>query len=240
MAEPSSYAEKEADTACESRRCLPIEVQAELLDIRREICANLKQYPPSQLKPMNRDGTTLLYSHPDPKVQVTFELDEEEGVLWFMHYALVKIEVKKKVFVSYAREDAPILAELRTWLKPLEREKLIELWDDTQIRAGDEWLKIIERELERARLALLLVSEHFAHSEFIREHELLTILRNVDTKGVRLLWIMVSATPLETLGLDKFQGLNLPDKPLAVVEGSAREDELEKIYLKIEDVVKNT
>lgn len=235
----SRYGQKESDAARESRRRLPIEVQAALLDIQYEICADPKGYPPSQLRPIDRAGQTLLYDHPSPRVQVTFELDEDERIVYFMHYASVTVEVRRKVFVSYAHEDAGVLEELRKWLKPLEREGLIQLWDDTQIRAGDEWLKTIERELDSARLALLLVSDHFVDSDFIMENELVTILRLVDTKGVRLLWVAVSHSPLESLGLSKFQGLNDPEEPLEDFEGSARKAELKKIYRKIEEVVKS-
>lgn len=238
VAEFSGYGQKESDAARESRRKLPVEVQAALLDIQYDIAADPKGFPSSQLKAINRAQTTFLYDHPSPRVQVTFEIDEDEAIVYFMHYASVTVEVRKKVFVSYAHEDAEALVELRKWLKPLERVNLIELWDDTQIRAGDEWLKSIERELAAARVALLLVSDDFVASDFIMDHELVTILGLVETRGVTPLWLALTHAPFETLGIAKFQALNDPQHPLEEFEGSARKAEFKKIYLKIEEVVK--
>lgn len=237
-AEFSVWGQKESSAALESRQGLPTDIQLALPNVLYEICAGPKDYPPTQLKPINRAGTTFLYDHPQPKVQVTFELDETEHTIYFMHYAAVTVAVRKKVFVSYAHEDAEVLTEMRKWLKPLERSGIIELWDDSEIHAGDEWLAVIEEQLGLARLALLLVSDSFAGSDFIMDKELPTILQGVEGKGVRLLWVAVSHAPLEHLGLAKYQGLNDPDHPLEEFEGSARKAELKKVYQKIEAAVR--
>lgn len=236
-AEFSVYGQKESTAALESRKQLPIEIQLALPNILHEIAVDPKAYPPSRLRAIDRAGITLLYDHPDPKVQVTFELDEENSTIYFMHYAAVTLGVRKKVFVSYAHEDGEVLAELKKWLKPLERDGLIELWDDTRIQAGDEWLHAIETELAGAKLALLLVSDDFAFSDFIVDKELKEILRLVDLKGVRLLWLALSHAPFERLGLGKFQALNDPQKPLEEFAGSERKAELKKIYTRIEEAV---
>jgi hypothetical protein len=43
-------------------------------------------------------------------------------------------------------------------LKPMVRNKIISVWEDTKISAGDEWRGGIKEALARAKAAVLLVS----------------------------------------------------------------------------------
>jgi hypothetical protein len=65
---------------------------------------------------------------------------------------------------------------MRVHLKPVEREGIIDLWDDTKIAAGVQWKEASMDAFEAARVAVLLVSADFLASDFISEHELPTLL----------------------------------------------------------------
>ena len=54
-------------------------------------------------------------------------------------------------------------------MKPLQRESLVELWDDTQINAGDHLKAAIEAALNRAAITVLLLSADFIASDFIKK-----------------------------------------------------------------------
>ena len=56
------------------------------------------------------------------------------------------------VFVSYSHDDAAWAQRFRVLLKPLVRRKHLQLWDDTAIRAGDEWHPAIEEAIRRSRV----------------------------------------------------------------------------------------
>ncbi len=43
---------------------------------------------------------------------------------------------ERKVFISYSHKDAKWLERLRVHLKPIERDRIIDLWDDTKIAVG--------------------------------------------------------------------------------------------------------
>jgi len=76
-------------------------------------------------------------------------------------------------------------------LKPLERDGLIDLWVDTRLRPGDRWKKEISAALERAQVAILLISADFLASDFITNDELPPILTAAEQKGTRIIPIIL-------------------------------------------------
>ena len=72
-----------------------------------------------------------------------------------------------KVFLSYAHRDEEHKATFRAQLIDLVRRQDIELWDDRELVAGDDWLPEIRERVETCDVAVLLVSSHFLESEFI-------------------------------------------------------------------------
>ena len=72
------------------------------------------------------------------------------------------------VFVSYSHKDKKWLNRVLPFLRPLRREGLIDPWDDTCIRAGDQWREEIQGALQVAKVAILLVSQDFLDSDFIQ------------------------------------------------------------------------
>jgi hypothetical protein len=82
-----------------------------------------------------------------------------------------------RVFVSYARED-------KRWLDPEYRFNLVpflvdslrrqnvEFWIDRKLVIADEYRQLIESEIDRADIALLIVSQYFVNSNFIETVEM--------------------------------------------------------------------
>jgi hypothetical protein len=59
-----------------------------------------------------------------------------------------------EIFCCYARKDQVLLSELKAHLMPLQRRGLIKIWADTDIGAGIEWEREIEKHLDTAHLLL--------------------------------------------------------------------------------------
>ncbi|MBV9158949.1 MAG: toll/interleukin-1 receptor domain-containing protein, partial [Acidobacteriaceae bacterium] len=93
------------------------------------------------------------------------------------------------VFVSYSHKDAKWLERCRPFLRPLHREGLIDLWDDKRILGGDEWRNEIQQALQRAEVAVLLISQYFLDSDFILKHELPPSLQAAEERGLKVLWL---------------------------------------------------
>lgn len=79
----------------------------------------------------------------------------------------------RNVFVSYSHKDSAHLERLRVHLKPLEKLGVVDVWDDTKIKVGNDWKKEIDAALHQAAIAVLIVSADFLASDFIVDNELL-------------------------------------------------------------------
>ncbi len=71
-----------------------------------------------------------------------------------------------KIFFCYAHEDEALLKRLKTHLRPLQREGLIDIWCDRDISPGADWEREITQELNTAQIIILLVSPDFMESDY--------------------------------------------------------------------------
>jgi hypothetical protein len=230
----TAYGNNQSKEAIAARKQLAADFQLELINIIDDICENPKRHP-NRIQPISRDGKIVVYKHPDPSLEVTCEIDEEKREIYFMHYAATAVNIRKKVFISYSHEDKEWLDMLRKWLKPLEKNGLLEFWDDTKIKPGSDWRQEIKDAMNSARLAVLLVSQNFLASKFIPEEELTPILQSVENEGVSILWIAVSESTYEETGIEKFQAVNDPKKPLDTLPSQELNKELKEIFKKIKE-----
>jgi hypothetical protein len=93
---------------------------------------------------------------------------------------------RTKAFLSYSHVDREWRERLVTHLAVLQRKGLLELWNDTQIRAGDRWGKQIDAELSQCRVAILLISPNFLASTFIQTVEVQALLERHESDGLLL------------------------------------------------------
>lgn len=134
-----------------------------------------------------------------------------------------RIHGQQKVFVCYSHKDVRWLKQLQVHLKPLERCGIIDLWNDTNIPPGAISRKEIENALESATIAVTLVSPDFIASDFISEYELPTLLSRAKTEGTRILSVILSHCLFNRSGLEFFQTVNPPTKPLSEMTKGERD-----------------
>jgi hypothetical protein len=95
------------------------------------------------------------------------------------------------VFISYSHRDEAWKDRLVTQLGVLQRQGLLDLWDDRRIAAGEEWHGEIRAAMGQATVAVLLISADFLTSQFILGEEVPALLQRWDTEGLHIYPIIV-------------------------------------------------
>jgi len=145
--------------------------------------------------------------------------------------------IRDHVFISYSHADGKWLTMLRKQLKSFENRGL-DIWSDRNIKPGQEWPVEIDNFLNRARVAVLLVSANFLNSDFIREQELPRLLRAAQLGQVTILPVLISYCNWDRTDIGKFQSPINPNPPLNALVVHKRDQSLAKIALAIDDAWK--
>ncbi len=149
--------------------------------------------------------------------------------------------MRTKVFISYSHQDVKWLKRLDPHLKPLVRDENIDIWDDRRISAGSEWREEIQKALDDAKVAVLLISADFIASDFIVNHELPALLNAAEEDGVIILSLIIGVSRFSRYPmLSKFQAINSPDKPLSKLTRPEQDKHLDRLALEIEKAINNT
>ena len=96
-----------------------------------------------------------------------------------------------KIFCCYSHADEVLLNQLKSHLKPLQRENLIDVWHDRDISAGTEWEVEIKKQLESAEIILLLVSPDFMNSDYCYSKELQQALERYKAGEAKVISIIL-------------------------------------------------
>lgn len=133
------------------------------------------------------------------------------------------------LFFSYSHVDEKYRDELEIHLAMLKRERVISVWHDRRITAGEDIDDKIDANLENADIILLMVSPHFLASDYCYEKEMsLAIEKHNSGKAVVIPVIVhpcdwhnsafgnLRATPTDGKPISKFP--NIHDAYLCVVQ----------------------
>lgn len=118
------------------------------------------------------------------------------------------------LFVSYSHKDKKYLNEFKLALAPVLMDDLIDFWDDSRIVICSEWKEEIQKALNAAQVAILLVSQHFLASTFIVKNEFQPLLDKARDNGVKIFWVCLTDCLLEKTGIETYQAAHDIKKPL--------------------------
>lgn len=163
-------------------------------------------------------------------------LKKEENKIMEKTNGEKKMEGKHSIFISYSHADEVWLKKLLTHLKSLKKYYGIEEWEDKHLRTSDKWEEEITKALNKATFAILLVSADFLASDFIDNNELQPLLKNAESKGTKIMPLIVSpcATFVEC-GLSVYQAANDPKRTLIEMN----EGEVQRTLAKLVEDIKS-
>ena len=139
------------------------------------------------------------------------------------------------VFLSYSHRDEVWKERLQTRLGVLERQGLLETWDDRRIGAGTDWFEEIQEAMARASVAVLLISANFLTSKFILGEEVPRLLERRKREGLAMIPVLVRACAWDAVEwLRGIQARPRDDRALASFRGNRLDEELTKIAREIQ------
>lgn len=144
---------------------------------------------------------------------------------------------RMKVFISYSHKDQWYLEEFKRHLQLLENQKLIELWHDKKIEDGAQWRVAIEKAVQEAKVAILLISIDFLNSKFIAENELPPFLRAAKEDGITIIPVLLGPCDFEASNIAIYKIANDTNKPIAGLSKVNREKEWTKIATRVRKLV---
>ncbi|MFT3891789.1 MAG: TIR domain-containing protein [Anaerolineales bacterium] len=120
------------------------------------------------------------------------------------------------IFISYSHKDEEWKDRVITQLRVLEMEEMLNVWDDRRIEAGDNWYPEIEKALNAASIAVLLISANFLTSKFIKTEEVSRLLDRRAKEGIRVIPLIVKPCAwTQVKWLSPIQGRPKDGRPLS-------------------------
>jgi hypothetical protein len=143
------------------------------------------------------------------------------------------------IFLSYSHKDEVWKDRLQKHLGVLEAQVLLDVWDDRRIGGGEDWLKKIESAIERASVAVLLISADFLTSPFILNKEVPRFLERRVLEGIAVCPVIVHPCAWEEVSwLARLQARPRDGRALSSHRGHRLDEELAKISKEILNLVR--
>jgi hypothetical protein len=121
-------------------------------------------------------------------------------------------------------------------LAPAVRQNVIDLWDDKRIVPGAAWQDEIRTAIAAARIAVLLVSQHFLASDFIAKYELPPLLDAAGRQGLTIFWIYLSPCLYANTAIASFQAAHDISRPLNQLDAPQRQLVLREICVRLIEI----
>jgi len=122
---------------------------------------------------------------------------------------------KPKIFISYSHVDEEWMKLIEKKLKARFIDKF-EIWQDRNIKLGEEWFDKIINSIHNTKIAVLLISDDFLTSDFIAKEEIPRFTQRAREKQLKIVPIIIrSCAWKEYSWLSSIQGYPKDNKPLA-------------------------
>ena len=144
-------------------------------------------------------------------------------------------ENMKKLFISYSKSDKAHLEDFKKQLSPYRRQNLVEIWDDSKIGPGEEWDKVIKRELAAADIIVLLISADLINTDYIWDVEMKEAMERNDRGEATVIPVIIRSCAWEKAPFGKLNAL--PEKGVPVEKWNNRDEAWTQVVKRIESLL---
>ena len=147
--------------------------------------------------------------------------------------------MSRSVFLSYSHKDEKWRERVLAPLQALSLQtSSLDTWVDTRIEPGADWHAEIVAALNRAGAAVLLISNNFLASPFIKREEVARVLERRTNEGLPIYAVLVEPCPWKKVPwLARIQLIPHNGKSLAELTKAARQNKLARLAERIDDTL---
>lgn len=146
-----------------------------------------------------------------------------------------KTKAAKKIFILYSKWDKIYLEQLKKILAPLQKDGLLQTWDDSDIKPGEDWDATIHRELSTADIVFLLVSPDLIVTDYVWEIEMKEAVERHERGDAVVVPIIIRPCLWEEAPFSKIKAL--PEKGKAISTWANAEEAWLEVGQKIKSEV---
>jgi TIR domain len=143
---------------------------------------------------------------------------------------------RRTVVISYSHKDRRMVDRLLVHLRPLERDMLIDIWEDSRIKLGAKWHSEIEDAMNSAAVAILMISADFLASDFVMKKEVPALLRTAESRGTVIMPLIIAPSLFSQSSLGCFQAVNSPASPLSKLNSHKRDEVFVRLATLIDEI----
>ncbi len=134
--------------------------------------------------------------------------------------------MKKCIFICYSHVNSSLKERLVKALRvALGDDCELEVWDDKSIGTGELWLDKISQALDRAVIAILLITTEFLESTFIRNVEVPRLLERWQKEGIGIYPVILTYTPFKNISWLAKRNVYPPDQKPLFCGGKQKQDQ---------------
>jgi len=227
---PTNYGVSRAPSAVLSLEQLP----AHLRPLASQLALRLGSLVESHPERTYRTVSGFVYQHPHPLIEIEY-VDGAQERAYLVTQFRAPLPPRFMVFISYSRHNEEFRREFCKYLGRLHETGQVSFWyDEKGIEIGSIWDDEIRSAIDRSSVALLLITQEFLDSPFIRDKEVPLLFKRAATPPFEIFWIPVHPS---TINLDQpelygRQALGDVKKPLGGLTLKRRREKLQEVCTK--------
>lgn len=154
------------------------------------------------------------------------DLGERQATRMIQRYRALLGQKRSQIFIGFSHEDDDWVKRLEVMLEPFRHKTGLNIWSNKALLAGDVVEKEVQDALERAKVAVLIVSPDFLAEDSTWKRVLPYCIEAHRNEELELLWVPVRPSDWEGTDLAQWRDCAAcdPEQPLAGLDENAEQE----------------